>query len=138
MYFLFLFLVVLIWFILSLLCAILLPNIGEAISFLGCLAAVFIFIIPGLCLFNLVLRSDPALLRSFNVALILMSGVLIVIGAFIFGVVFTQDIQQAMDQHGSTNMTGGFNFTRNIDRAQQFVRLPGYYLHSKNMVCSGL
>ncbi len=40
------------WFVTSLVCAILIPNIGEVIQFLGSLAAVFIFIFPGLCLFQ--------------------------------------------------------------------------------------
>jgi sodium-coupled neutral amino acid transporter 7/8 len=40
------------WFATSLVCAILIPNIGEVIQFLGSLAAVFIFIFPGLCLFQ--------------------------------------------------------------------------------------
>ena len=86
--------VVLIWYALSILCAILVPNIGTAISFLGCLAAVFIFTIPGLILMALILRSDSSLVRTANVALLVLSGVFNVIGAFIFGVVLTQDVQQ--------------------------------------------
>ncbi len=49
--------IVLIWFALSVLCAIFVPNIGEAISFLGCLAAYFIFILPGLCLIGITIKS---------------------------------------------------------------------------------
>jgi len=36
-----------IWFSISLLCAVLLPNIGSVIELLGSLAAVFIFVFPG-------------------------------------------------------------------------------------------
>ena len=85
--------VVLCWYALSLLCAILVPNIGTAISFLGCLAAVFIFTIPGLILMALILRSDSSLVRT-DMALLILSGVFNVIGAFIFGVVLTQDVQR--------------------------------------------
>ena len=85
--------VVLCWYALSLLCAILVPNIGTAISFLGCLAAVFIFTIPGLILMALILHSDSSLVRT-DMALLILSGVFNVIGAFIFGVVLTQDVQR--------------------------------------------
>ena len=40
------------WFATSLAFAIFIPNIGEVIRFLGSLAAVFIFIFPGICLFQ--------------------------------------------------------------------------------------
>ena len=85
--------VVLCWYALSLLCAILVPNIGTAISFLGCLAAVFIFTIPGLILMALILHSGSSLVRT-DMALLILSGVYNVIGAFIFGVVLTQDVQR--------------------------------------------
>lgn len=49
--------IVILWFILSLLCAVLVPNIGEVISFLGCLAAYFIFILPGMCLIAITAKS---------------------------------------------------------------------------------
>jgi sodium-coupled neutral amino acid transporter 7/8 len=85
--------IVVIWFLLSLMCAVVVPNIGEAIGLLGTLAAVFIFIIPGLCLANITFRSDPSLMRKFNIFLLVTGGVFIVIGTFLFGVVLTQDIQ---------------------------------------------
>jgi sodium-coupled neutral amino acid transporter 7/8 len=43
------------WFFVSLILAIQIPNIGEVIGFLGSLASVFIFIFPGMCLFQVYL-----------------------------------------------------------------------------------
>lgn len=85
--------VVIVWFVLSLLCAVLVPNITESISILGCLAAYFIFIVPGLCLTCITYRSDPSLLRRINMAKLALGGAFISFGAFLFGVVLTQDIQ---------------------------------------------
>lgn len=85
--------IVLVWFALSILCAVLVPNIGEAISFLGCLAAYFIFCIPGVCLIAIILKSDPSLIRNKNKMLLVVGGLYVVVGAFIFGVVLVQDIQ---------------------------------------------
>ena len=90
--------IVVIWFILSLLCAIFIPNIGEAISFLGCLAAYFIFVVPGLCLVVLTIKSDPSLIRIRNRWLIGLGIAYVMIGAFIFGVVFTQDVQSEVEK----------------------------------------
>ena len=105
--------VVLIWYALSLLCAIVVPNIGTAISFLGCLAAVFIFTIPGLILMALNLRSDSSLVRTdkYNVALLVLSGVFNVIGAFIFGVVLTQDVQQIVYSSSYSSPSASFSTT---------------------------
>ena len=46
-----------IWFGLSLALALVIPNIGDVIKMLGSLAAVFIFIFPGVCMFKCVLNS---------------------------------------------------------------------------------
>merc|ERR1712150_265894 len=51
-----------VWFFLSLILALVIPNIGDVIKLLGSLAAVFIFIFPGLCLFKCTIRSDPSYL----------------------------------------------------------------------------
>ena len=48
-----------IWFGLSLILALVIPNIGDVIKMLGSLAAVFIFIFPGLCMLQCALRFDP-------------------------------------------------------------------------------
>lgn len=82
-----------VWFFLSLVLALVIPNIGDVIKLLGSLAAVFIFIFPGLCMFKCTLRSDPSYLRKKSMALISMSLIFMALGGFIFGVVFTQGIK---------------------------------------------
>lgn len=56
------------WFFVSLILAIQIPNIGEVIGFLGSLASVFIFIFPGMCLFqvceNISILKNSLQLRS--------------------------------------------------------------------------
>ncbi|KAJ4433722.1 hypothetical protein ANN_16033 [Periplaneta americana] len=77
-----------VWFILTLVLALVSPDIGSVINILGSLAAIFIFVFPGLCLmqsaFPLHLNKDK---------LKLVAGILfILLGTFIFGVVFVQAI----------------------------------------------
>ena len=86
--------IVMVWFCLSLLCAIFIPDIGKVIKFLGCLAAFFIFFFPASSLIANTLKSDPSLHRGKSQLLLLLSGVFLVFGAFILGCVFTQDVQQ--------------------------------------------
>ena len=50
-----------IWFVASLVMAIEVPNIGAVINMLGSLAAVFIFVFPGLCLLQTTLIRYPGL-----------------------------------------------------------------------------
>ena len=77
-------------FVASLILAIEIPNIGVVIDLLGCLAAVFIFIFPGICLWQTTLTKDPALGSLKSKALLLFAGFFLTIGAFLFGVVLTQ------------------------------------------------
>ncbi len=85
--------IVIIWFAGSCVLAICVPNIGQAICLLGCLAAIFIFVIPGLSLARIIRRSDPSLLRKQNKALFAIGVIFVIIGTLLFGVVLTQDIQ---------------------------------------------
>ena len=94
--------IVVLWFFLSLLCAILVPNIGEVISLLGSLAAVFIFIKPGACLISISLNSDSSLLRRRNFSFFVLGIIFVMIGTFIFGVVLTQDIQTMINPSSSS------------------------------------
>ena len=94
--------IVLLWFVLSLLCAILVPNIGEVISLLGSLAAIFIFVKPGACLISISLKSDPSHFRLRNRVMLILGGVFVMIGTFIFGVVITQDIQTMINPSSSS------------------------------------
>merc|ERR1719150_298150 len=94
--------VVTVWFFLSLILALVIPNIGDVIKLLGSLAAVFIFIFPGLCLFKCTLRADPSYIMRKTWALLALSLVFIGLGGFIFGVVFTQGIKSLISGKGCT------------------------------------
>lgn len=82
-----------VWFVVSLLLALFAPNIGIVISLLGGLAALFIFVFPGLCLLQLLLQGYIEVncpvkeLAWFSVA-----GFGLVLGGFIFGLTTTQSI----------------------------------------------
>ena len=60
---------------------------------LGSLAAVFIFVIPGFCLFQYVNRSDPSTYLHRSKVFLATSVVFLSLGAFIFGVVLTQAVE---------------------------------------------
>ncbi|ELU06937.1 hypothetical protein CAPTEDRAFT_153758 [Capitella teleta] len=81
---------VFVWFSASLTFAVFVPGIGIVISFLGALAAVFVFVFPGLCLLQLVLGGfiPGSSLRSF--LLISVAAFFLVIGTFMFGIIVTQ------------------------------------------------
>jgi len=83
-----------VWFALSLILAILLPNIGSVIKLLGSLAALFIFVFPGLCLLRITLQEESHGVDSSRKMLLLqiIAGMYLALGAFIFGCVFTQGI----------------------------------------------
>ena len=92
--------VVTVWFFLSLILALVIPNIGDVIKLLGSLAAVFIFIFPGLCLFKCTIRADSSYIMRKTWALLALSLVFIGLGGFIFGVVFTQGIKSLISGKG--------------------------------------
>ena len=85
-----------IWFGLSLILALLIPNIGDVIKMLGSLAAVFIFIFPGLCMFKIALKFDPYFLYVKSCIIIAISFIFMGLGGFIFGVVFVQAIKSLL------------------------------------------
>ncbi|GAB1597389.1 putative sodium-coupled neutral amino acid transporter 7 [Argonauta hians] len=79
------------WFLTTLLLAVLIPNIGVVIAFLGTLAAVFIFVFPGMCIFQLGLQMNDK--PVWKARLAIGCGILFLfLGAFIFGVTFTQAV----------------------------------------------
>jgi len=86
------FVIATIWFICTLIMAIEIPNIGAVINMLGSLAAIFIFVFPGVCLLQITLMTDPSMATvgarlRFGVAVIFL-----LLGAFLFGCVLTQAI----------------------------------------------
>lgn len=81
-----------VWFVTSIFLAAVIPNIGVVIQYLGSLAAVFIFIFPGLCLLQLALKKDEMIILRKTKILIAVSGAFLFLGALIFGLVFTQSL----------------------------------------------
>ncbi|XP_014468659.1 PREDICTED: putative sodium-coupled neutral amino acid transporter 7 [Dinoponera quadriceps] len=82
--------VTLVWFISSLVIAILVPDISPMISLLGSLSAIFIFVLPGVCLLQSVLQKDPQLYLNKDRLMILFAILLTALGAFACGVVFVE------------------------------------------------
>lgn len=82
-----------VWFSLSLILAIFLPNIHVVISPIGGLAAVFIFVFPGLCFLQFIFKHSATSERK-RQYLTAMSLVFIAIGAFIFGSSVTQSVME--------------------------------------------
>lgn len=98
------YLIAAVWFVASLVLAVLIPNLGNVIKLLGCLAAVFIFIFPGLCLVQMTARSDPSCHKFKNFVKICLGIVFTALGAFIFGVVITQSIQSFFQTDSQTKL----------------------------------
>lgn len=80
-----------IWFTATLVLAVFIPNIGTVISPLGSLAAFMIFIYPGICLMQHILRKDPHMYLLKDRLLLLVSLLFEGVGTFILVVVWTQE-----------------------------------------------
>lgn len=88
--------VTLMWFALSLIIAIVVPDISPVINFLGTLSAVFIFIFPGICLLQSVLIKDPSLYLNKNRFLVITAVLMIALGGFVGGLVFVQAVEELL------------------------------------------
>uniref|UniRef100_A0A2I3HIR6 Sodium-coupled neutral amino acid transporter 7 n=1 Tax=Nomascus leucogenys TaxID=61853 RepID=A0A2I3HIR6_NOMLE len=75
----------LVWFLLTLLLALFIPDIGKVISVIGGLAACFIFIFPGLCLIQAKLSEMEEVKPASWWVLVSYGVLLVTLGAFIFG-----------------------------------------------------
>uniref|UniRef100_A0A8C7EQP9 Sodium-coupled neutral amino acid transporter 7 n=1 Tax=Neovison vison TaxID=452646 RepID=A0A8C7EQP9_NEOVI len=75
----------LVWFLLTLLLALFIPDIGKVISVIGGLAACFIFVFPGLCLIQAKLSEMEEVKPASWWALVGYGVLLVTLGAFIFG-----------------------------------------------------
>uniref|UniRef100_A0A8C5QCV7 Sodium-coupled neutral amino acid transporter 7 n=1 Tax=Leptobrachium leishanense TaxID=445787 RepID=A0A8C5QCV7_9ANUR len=80
------------WFLLTLLLALFIPDIGRVISLIGGLAACFIFIFPGLCLIHLKLSEIQEQKSRSWWALVSYGVTMVTLGAFIFGQTTTKAI----------------------------------------------
>ncbi|KAJ1073363.1 hypothetical protein K5549_017020, partial [Capra hircus] len=75
----------LVWFLLTLLLALFIPDIGKVISVIGGLAACFIFVFPGLCLIQAKLSEMEEVKPASWWAMVSYGVLLVTLGAFIFG-----------------------------------------------------
>ncbi|XP_050409345.1 sodium-coupled neutral amino acid transporter 7-like [Patella vulgata] len=96
--------VTLIWFTITVVLAMFIPNIGVVIQFLGALSALLIFLFPGMCLMKSMLDQQDAVPKfkpnSNRIKfLIFFACVFLTLGAFIFGLILCQAIQK--DLHGT-------------------------------------
>ncbi|XP_037070828.1 putative sodium-coupled neutral amino acid transporter 7 [Pollicipes pollicipes] len=89
-----------VWFTSSVLLAALVSSIGAVIQLLGSLAALFILVFPGLCLLRLLLEKDPELVLRKDRWLLTFAVALVAVGAFVFGVVLTQALQNDVERLG--------------------------------------
>ncbi|XP_062868639.1 sodium-coupled neutral amino acid transporter 7 [Trichomycterus rosablanca] len=82
-----------VWFSLTLVLALTIPDIGRVISLIGGLAACFIFVFPGLCLIQAKLSEHDVRSASWH-ALVVYGIVMVTVGAFIFGQTTTNAIYE--------------------------------------------
>ncbi|XP_068595088.1 sodium-coupled neutral amino acid transporter 7 [Brachionichthys hirsutus] len=83
----------LVWFTVTLVLALFIPDIGRVISLIGGLAACFIFVFPGLCLMQVKLSETDNRSKSWH-GLLIFGATMVTIGAFIFGLTTTNSIYQ--------------------------------------------
>eukprot|EP00092_Neocalanus_flemingeri_P031792 GFUD01034536.1.p1 GENE.GFUD01034536.1~~GFUD01034536.1.p1 ORF type:complete len:483 (+),score=120.87 GFUD01034536.1:70-1518(+) len=86
------YLIATVWFACSLVMAIEIPDIGAVINMLGSLAAIFIFVFPGICLLQTTLMKDPSYTTTLSKLNMSLAIVFLLLGAFLFGCVLTQGI----------------------------------------------
>lgn len=105
--------ITLIWFILSLVIAILVPDISPVINLLGSLSATFIFILPGICLLQNVFLRDPELYLNIKDRMLVVFAIfLIAFGAFVCGVVFMEALQDLQKTPAKPPLVTGFRQLR--------------------------
>ncbi|CAN9507030.1 unnamed protein product [Ophioblennius macclurei] len=83
----------LVWFVVTLVLALFIPDIGRVISLIGGLAACFIFVFPGLCLMHAKLSETDNRSASWH-GYVVFGVVMVTLGAFIFGLTTTNSIYQ--------------------------------------------
>lgn len=84
------------WFLSALVISIITPDIGYVISLLGTMAVLFMFILPGMCLVQVVRVTDPDADRSKSWLLYLIGGFYILLGILIFILTTIQSINMFM------------------------------------------
>nr|XP_012216492.1 PREDICTED: putative sodium-coupled neutral amino acid transporter 7 [Linepithema humile] len=104
--------VTLVWFILSLVIAILVPDISPVINLLGALSAMFIFVLPGICLLQSILLRDPELYLNKDRLLIAFAIFLTALGGFVCGIVFIEALEDLRKMPVKPQMVTGFRQLR--------------------------
>uniref|UniRef100_A0AAZ3RMH7 Sodium-coupled neutral amino acid transporter 7 n=1 Tax=Oncorhynchus tshawytscha TaxID=74940 RepID=A0AAZ3RMH7_ONCTS len=74
----------LVWFTITLVLALFIPDIGRVISLIGGLAACFIFVFPGLCLIQAKLSETEVRSASWH-GMVVYGVIMVTIGTFVFG-----------------------------------------------------
>lgn len=100
--------ITLIWYILSLVIAVLVPDISPVINFLGALSAAFMFIFPGICLFQSTLLKDSELHLNKDRLLIFFAIFITALGVFISGVVLTEATEDLNIKPNKSSLVTGF------------------------------
>ncbi|CAK9821397.1 Putative sodium-coupled neutral amino acid transporter 7 [Anthophora retusa] len=105
-------LITLIWYTLSLVIAILVPDISPIINLLGALSAAFIFIFPGICLFQSTLLKDSELHLNKDRLLVTFAVFITALGAFVSGVVLVEAIEDLHVTSKQVPLVTGFRQLR--------------------------
>lgn len=105
-------LIALIWFVASLVIAIIVPDISPVINLLGSLSAAFIFVIPGICLLQSILLKDPELFLNKDRILIFFSIFITALGAFVSGIIFMEALEDMNQKTQKPRLVTGFRQLR--------------------------
>lgn len=89
------YIITIIWFGSNTVLALFIPNIGIVIQLLGCLAAAFIFLFPGICLLHVGLTRLETKRTVKSNFIVFVAGFFIVFGAFMFGIVLVQAVAKS-------------------------------------------
>lgn len=100
--------ITIVWFILCLVIAILVPDISPIINIMGSLSAAFIFLFPGICLLQSTLQKDPQLYLNKDRFLIFLAIFITALGAFVCGVIFVEAIEDLMKEPVDPPLVTGF------------------------------
>lgn len=101
-------LVTIVWYVLSLTIAVLVPDISPVVNLLGALSAAFIFVFPGIALFRSILLKDSQLYLNKDRLLVFFAIFITALGAFVSGLVFVEAIQDLNVPPKATRLVTGF------------------------------
>ncbi|XP_011504326.1 PREDICTED: putative sodium-coupled neutral amino acid transporter 7 [Ceratosolen solmsi marchali] len=100
--------ITIIWFILCLVIAIMIPDISPVINMMGSLSAAFIFLFPGICLLQSTLQKDPQLYLNKDRLMMFLAIFLTALGAFVCGIVFVEALQDLKKSSSESPLITGF------------------------------